>query len=815
MDILIQDIRYAARKLLRTPSFTFIAVTTLALAIGATTAVFSIVNGVLLKPLPFRQPDEIMKIGSLGKDGKLVHMSVPDFVDYRQQTHSFVDMAPIQDRNSANLSIVGADPRRLNSASVGARFFDLLGVQMRIGRGFITGDDATGAAPVVVLSDKLWRSDFGADPHVIGRPISLNGKEYTVVGVAPPSLTFPSAPAVWVPFVFESWMTDPGNRGAHFMTAIARLRSGVSEEAARHDMAAVGARLKAEYPRTNATFGGTAENLQRSLVGDVRATLLTMFGAVTFVLLIACANVANLLLVRAAGRETEIAVRTALGAGRGRIIRQLVTESILLSVAGAMIGGALAAWIVDAIVAFGPKGLPRLDNIAIDGRVLAFSVTIAIATGLLFGLVPAFHAARAEIGQMLKESVRNSSGRRAAQRTRSALVMTEMALAVVLLVGAGLLIRSFATLLKVDPGFRTEQIVSFDVSAPSLKYPNDRDLRRFSADVQASLAAVPGVQSVAVAFDRPMAHNGMRVGFEIDGRPSPPNDNRPIADVLPVTSNFFSTMAIPIVRGRTFSTAEERWGPPPVLVVNKAFVAKYFPTEDPIGKHITLGVTHDTLATPSPVASKGEIVGVVGNVRQFGLREDPLPAVYLGWGTFPINDMSFLIRSRSDPAQLAAAIRDRVHAVDPTMPIYNIQTMEQAVAESVAQPRFYTLLLSGFAALALLLAALGIYGVVSYSVSQRTRELGIRIALGATHDRVVRLVIGQGMTLTVAGVVAGLVGAYGLVHLLTALLYGVAATDATTFVGVAVVLLGVASLASYVPARRASHVDPVVAMRAE
>jgi putative ABC transport system permease protein len=580
-------------------------------------------------------------------------------------------------------------------------------------------------------------------------------------------------------------------------------------------MAAVGARLQTEYPKSNATFGGTAENLQRSLVGDVRATLLTMFGAVTFVLLIACANVANLLLVRAAGRETEIAVRTALGAGRGRIIRQLVTESVLLSVAGATIGGALAAWIVDAIVSFGPQGLPRLDNIAIDGRVLAFSVTTAIVTGLLFGLVPAFHAARAEIGQMLKESVRGSSGRRGAQRTRSALVMTEMALAVVLLVGAGLLIRSFATLLKIDPGFRTEQIVSFDVSAPSLTYPNDRDLRRFSADVQASLAAVPGVQSVAVAFDRPMGHNGMRVSFSVDGRPSAPDDNRPIADVLPATSNFFSTMGIPVVRGRTFSSAEERWGPPPVVVVNKAFVAKYFPTEDPIGKHITLGVTHDSLATPSPVVSKGEIVGVVGNVRQFGLREDPLPAVYLGWGTFPINDMSFLVRSRSDPTQLVAAIRDRVHAVDPTMPIYNIQTMEQVVAESVAQPRFYTVLLSAFAALALLLAALGIYGVVSYSVSQRTRELGIRIALGATHDRVVRLVIGQGMTLTVAGVVAGLVGAYWLVHLLTTLLYGVTATDATTFLGVSVVLLGVASLASYVPARRASRVDPVVAMRAE
>jgi predicted permease len=800
---------------MRTPSFTIIAVTTLALAIGATTAVFSIVNGVLLKPLPYRQPDEIMKIGSLGKDGKLTHMSVPDFVDYREQTHSFVGMAQIQDRSSANLIIAGSDPKRLNSASVGASFFDLLGVPMSLGRGFIAGEDRTDAPRVVVLSDKLWRSHFGADPRVIGRPISLNGKDYSVVGVAPPSLTYPSTPDLWMPFVFEPWMTDPDNRGAHFMMAIARLRPGVSEQAAKRDMAAVGARLQAEYPKSNATFGGTAENLQQSLVGDVRGILLTMFGAVTFVLLIACANVANLLLVRAAGRETEIAVRTALGAGRGRIVRQLVTESVLLSLAGATVGGALAAWIVDAIVAFGPRGLPHVENIVIDGRVLAFSVTIAVMTGLLFGLVPAYHSARAEIGQMLKESVRGSSSRRAAQRTRSGLVMTEMALAVVLLVGAGLLIRSFATLLHVDPGFRPENVVSFDVSVPAIKYPNDRDLRRFSADVQTSLAAVPGVRSVAVAFDRPMSNQGMRVAFDIDGRPKEPSDHRLIADVLPATSNFFTTMGVSVVRGRTFTSAEANWGPPPVVVVNKAFVAKYFPTEDPLGKHITLGVTHDTLATPSPVTSTGEIIGVVGNVRQFGLREDPYPAVYLGWGTFPLNDMSFLIRSNSDPAQLAAAIRDRVHAVDPTMAIYNIQTMEQAVSESVAQPRFYTMLLSGFAGLALLLAALGIYGVVSYSVSQRTRELGIRIALGATEERVIRLVIGQGMTLTVAGVGIGLIGAYWLVHLLATLLYGVTPTDSATFVGVSLVLLAVAWLASYLPARRASRVDPVIAMRTE
>jgi putative ABC transport system permease protein len=815
MDILIQDIRYAARKLVRTPSFTIVAVTTLALAIGATTAVFSIVNGVLLKPLPFPDPSAVMKIGSSGKDGKMTHMSVPDFIDYRDQTHSFVGMAQVQDRNSANLSIAGQDPVRLNAASVGARFFELLGVPMQLGRGFLPGEDVVGARKVVVLSDKLWRSAFNADPHIVGRAVSLNGNDYSVVGVAPPSFTYPSKPDLWEPFIFESWMSDPDNRGAHFMSAIARLRAGVSEDAAARDMKSVGARLTKEYPKSNATFGGTAMTLQRSLVGDVSGTLLTMFGAVVFVLLIACTNVANLLLVRAAGRETEIAVRTALGAGRGRIVRQLVTESVLLSVAGALVGGALAAWIVDAIVAFGPKGLPRIEDIAIDGRVLTFSAAIAVLTGLLFGLVPAFHAARAEIGQMLKESVRGASSRRAAQRTRSVLVVTEMGLAVVLLIGAGLLIRSFATLLEVDPGFRSEHVVSFDVSLPSVKYPYDRDIRRFANDVQGNLSSVPGVQSVAAAFARPMAGYGMRVSFDIDGRPKAPSDSRMIADVLPATSNYFSTMGIPLVRGRAFSKAEEDWGPPPVVVVNRAFVKKYLPTEEPLGKHITLGVSHDTASGKTGVTSKGEIVGIVGDVRQFGLREDPYPAIYLGWGTFPLSDVSFLVRSTADPAQVTAAVRERVRAADPALPVYNVQTMEDAMAESVAQPRFYTMLLTGFAGLALLLAALGIYGVVSYSVSQRTRELGIRIALGATQDRVVRLVLGQGVTLTVVGVGVGLVGAYWLVHLLSTLLYGVAPTDASTFASVSVLLIGVASLASYLPARRAARVDPVVAMRAE
>lgn len=815
MDILAQDIRYAARKLFRTPGFTLIAVTTLALAIGATTAVFSVVNGVLLKPLPFSKSDELVRIGSTSKERKLSALSPLDFLDYKARTHSFTAVAQIQDRNSANLTIDGSEPKRLNSAAVGAQFFDLLGVRMQLGRGFLAGEDATGAQHVVVLSDKLWRSDFAADPHVIGRPITINGDVYTVVGIAPRSLTYPEKPDVWTPFIFESWMTEPDNRGAHFISAIARMRSGVTVQAAKADMAAVGEGLRVEYPRSNAPFGGTAVSLQETIIGDVQKLLLTMFGAVAFVLLIACANVANLLLVRASTRESEIAVRTALGAGRGRIIRQLITESLMLSAIGAAIGGALAGWAVDAIIAFGPRGLPRLDEITVDARVLGFAMLVSLVTGLAFGLVPALHSTKSELGQVLKENGRSSIGRRATQRTRSTLVVTEMALAVVLLVGAGLLIRSFVKLLHVDPGFRTEHVVSFDVSLPQTKYPLERDIRRFAENVRGSLGSLPGTQSVAVAFARPLQPNGMRTAFDIDGRAPAGADRRMTADIRPATASFFSTMGIQLARGRFFTAAEENFGPPPVVVVTESFAKKYFPSEDPLGKHITLGITHDTAGTNSAVTAKGEIVGVIRDVHQRSLNDDLAPAVYLGWGTLPLNDVSFLIRSNTDVQALSAAIRERVHAVDPAMPIFGLRTMDDALSESVAQPRFYMILLGAFAGLALLLAAIGIYGVISYTVSQRTRELGIRIALGATHDRVVRLVVGQGFMLTVTGVFIGLVGAFWLTHLLSALLFGVAATDVLTFGLVAVTLLAVAAVASYLPARRAARVDPVIAMRSE
>jgi predicted permease len=814
MDILLQDIRYAARKLARAPGFTVVAVATLALAIGATTAVFSIVNGVLLRPLPYRAADELVKLGSRDKTGRLVTLSVPDFIDYQNRTHSFVAMTQVHAGNSENLRIPGEDAVRLSAAAVGARFFELLGAPMELGRGFNAGEDQSGARPVVVLSDKLWRRQFAADPNILGRVVSLSGVDHTIVGVAKASVTYPETPDLWTPFVFEPWMSDPSNRGAHFISAVARLRPGVTVDAAAREMTTIGEQLRREYPRSNASFGGTAKGLQESMVGDVSRLLYTMLGAVGFVLLIACANVANLLLVRASSRETEMAVRTALGAGRGRIVRQLITESLLISAAGGMVGGALAAWAVDAIVAFGPRGLPRIDNVTVDARVLVFTVLVALATGLVFGLVPAIHSAKHELGQILKESARGS-GRRATQRTRGMLVVTEMALAVVLLVGAGLLIRSFLKLVDVDPGFRTEHVMSFSVSLPEKKYAMDRDIRRFAADVKQGLTKLPGSQSVGYGLTRPLASHNMVAGFNIDGQPENYGDKRPIADIRPVSVDFFQTLGIRLVRGRFFTAAEENFGPPPVVVISETFAKRYFPTTDPIGQRLTLGVGHDTAGTNSSVTSRGEIVGIVSDVHQRGLNDESAPAVYVGWGTLPFPDVVFLLRSRSDLSALTAGIRDAVRGGDSGVPIYDLATMTDLVTESVAQPRFYMLLLSAFALLALLLAALGIYGVISYAVSQRTRELGIRIALGATQDRVVRLVLGQGIMLTTAGVVAGLIGAYWLVHLLATLVFGVGVTDGFTFVAVALVLGGVASLASYVPARRAARVDPVIAMRAD
>ena len=814
MDTLVQDVRYAFRQLLRSPGFTFVALTTLALAIGATTAIFSVVDGVLLRPLPFRNPERIVRVAETGRDGRPFPLSALDYIDFRDGARSFDGMAPY-DRDNANLTGGGAQPLRLSLARVGDRFFDLLGVGAQVGRTFAAGDDKPGAPKVVVLGDAFWRSHFGADPRIVGQTLSLDGTPYTVIGVAPASLRFPSGSDIYTAYQFQPYEVDPQNRGAHSFWAVGRLKPGVTIATAKAELQGIAAHLATTFPQSNTGFGATVEDMREQLVGNVKPALYAMLGAVAFVLLIACANVANLLLVRAAARESEIAVRTALGAGRSRILRQLITESLMLAAGGAVLGAAIAAWAVDGVVALGPQGIPRLDEVAVNGQVLLFTAGLALVTGTLFGLVPALHVARPDISQMLRESVRGTS-RGGHHRTRNALVVAEMALAVVLLVGAGLLIRSFARLTSVDPGFRPQNVVTFDVSVPDAKYDVEPKIRQFAYDVVERLQQIPGAQAAGASFGRPMGTGGhIATSFEIDGQPPSTPDNRRISEIYIASSGYFKALGIGAVRGRVIDAGDDRRGSAPVLVVNQELARKYFPGVNPIGKHLTFGFSHDTAGPNTGAPLVGEIVGIVPNVKNNGLSSDPAAAVYVPLSSVALNYLTFVVRSTADPAAVETAARQVMKASDPDLPIFGMQTMEHAVAESVSQPRFYAILLAVFAGIALLLAALGIYGVISYVVSQRTRELGIRIALGASQRRVVRLVVGHGLWMTVGGIALGTVAAAWLTRVIKSMLFDVAAVDPVTFALVPLTLLAVAVFASWVPARRAAKVDPVVTMRAE
>ena len=814
METLLQDIRYATRKLVRAPGFTVIAVTTLALAIGATTSIFSVVNAVILTPMPFRNPDEVAFISSVNRDGNINPMSVVDFKDYRDQSKSFVGFAPM-DFSTMNLTHATSEPVRIQGAQVGAQFFQLLGVNAQIGRTFVEGEDQKDAQKVVVLTDRLWRSRYGADRNIVGQTIRLDGDQYTVIGVAPASLNYPGRTELFIPFVFQNWQIDPQNRGAHSIYAIGRLKPGISMEQGRLELQDIAKRLSVQYPESNTNFGASAMPLQERITGNVKKPLYVMFGAVAFVLLIACANVANLLLVRASQRESEIAVRTALGAARSRIIRQLVTESLLLSLAGAAVGIALAAWAVAAVVSFGPEGLPRLQEVAVNTPVLLFALIVSAVTGLLFGLVPALHAARPDIAQMLRESVRGTTRGRA-QRTRSVLVVAEMTLAVMLLIGAGLLIHSFVRLLNVNPGFNPERVVTFNLSLPGTKYKAERQVRTVATELTQRIAQLPGARAVGITFGRPLDNSGMiRTTFEVKGwAPSTPQ-NRHVSEVHATSPGYFGAMGIPVVRGRLFDDAENRPDGPGAIVVSEEFVKKYFPHEDPIGKVVTYGITHDTSETGNDgeATVAGAIVGVVQDVKHQDLSQPNYPTTYVPFNQFPIGFFSVLIRTDADPRAMQASIKKVVRDVDSDLPIFGLKTMEQAVSDSVAQPRFYMVLLAAFAGIALLLAAIGIYGVISYSVSQRTRELGIRVALGATKQKIIGLVVGQGMWIAALGVLIGIAASLALTKAMASLLFGVDKLDPVTFAAAPVLLMVAAALGCYLPARRAASADPVVAMR--
>ena len=806
---MLQDIRYAVRKLSRTPGFTTIAAFTLALAIGATTAIFSVIDGVLLKPLPFREPERVVRVTNL-RDGNRMVSSVPDFLDIRAQSKSYASLAAL-DAQAMNLT-GGSEPERIGAARVGATFWSLLGVTPQVGRGFAPNEDSQSAARTVVLSDGLWKRRFGGDRRIVGKTIALDGNRFTVIGVAPAGFSFPDRPDVWIPLVFAQDDLNPDGRGAHWMGIMGRLAPNVTVAQATSELVTITRRLEQQYPESNTNMSGAVIPMQEYLVGDVRPALYVMLGAVAFVLLIACANVANLLLVRAASRESEMAVRTALGAGAWRLVRQLVIESVLLAMIGGVFGTLLALWGVDLLLSMAPNGLPRINEVTVNGSVLVFTAGVTAVTGVLFGLFPALHAARANVGGMLKEGMRGSSGGVASRRARNTLVMAEMALAVVLLVGAGLLIRSFSKLLAVDPGFRAERVVTFAIAAPDTKYGQYAQRRELVSNLVERMKRVPGAQGAAVVTGLPLSNIMMRTSAHIVGTPPERPGERKSTDVAMATPGYFTTMGIPLVAGRDF-TDRDGSGAPVVSIVNQEFVKRYFPNENPIGKRIELGWDQDTASTGGNMTLGGEIVGVVANVKRRGLSQEVFPETYASYMQPTFSNFSVVVRSTADPSTVMAAIRAQIRELDRDLPLSDLRQLKELVAASVSRPRFYTTILGVFASIALILAAVGIYGVISYAVSLRTRELGIRIALGATGRQVSGLVLQQGVGLAIAGVAVGGAGAYWLTRLLSKLLFGVSATDPLTFVGVAALLTAIAAIASFVPARRAAKVDPLLAMR--
>jgi predicted permease len=805
------DLVYAARKLRAAPAFTLTVVVTLALGIGANVAVFSIVNSVLLKPLPYQAPEALVRVATVRtRDASAVSTSPLDFLDYRKQSTSIRAMAAMN-ATTANLTRQGAEPLRLRTGQVSGTFFGVLGVPAAIGRALLDADDSQQAQRVVVLSWATWQTEFGADQSVVGRTITLDASPYVVVGVAPQGMRYPGNSEIWIPMRFNNDDVDPTNRGAHWLALIGRLADGATAARANAELDVISRRLAERFPDSDSQFRATVQPLQEVMVEDVRRALVILLAAVGFVLLVACANIANLQLVRASTRETEMAVRTALGAGRGRIVRQLLTESVLLAGVGASAGVLVALGVVRAVVDFGPRALPRLDEIAVDGRALAYTATLAVATGILFGLAPAFHAFRADVTGMLKS--RGGAAGRSTHRARSTFVVVEMALAVVLLVGAGLFVESFVNMVAVDPGFRPAQVTTANVSLPGTTYTRDHDIGAFGARLLHQLSHRPGVQAAAIGFGRPLTEDHMRLTFEVAGWPHSTPTARHVAWARPVSTDYFSVLGIPVLDGRAF-TADDRPDGRQVVAVSRSFVRQFFPNESPLGKHITLGYRRDTSEWGAHANVGGDIVGVVGDVNEFGPTRAAEPMVYAPFAQVPLADISVLVKAAVPVSVAGNEVRAAVQQLDRSIPVFGITAMTAVVGESVAQPRFYMVLLVAFAGTALLLAAIGIYGVISYGVTANAREIGIRLALGASADRVVRVTLRQGLWLAVLGMPAGLLAAWWLQRYVDSLLFG-AHGDARAFVVVPALLLAVAALASYLPARRAARVDPVIAMRAE
>ncbi len=815
MNGLLQDVRYALRQIGKAPGFAAVAVITLALGMGANTAIFSVVNGVLLRPLPFKEPDRLVRIWHTPPQASFpgitrFTVSPANFLDWQNQNHVFEHVAIYGFRA---LTLTGADKAEQVVASpVSAGFFDTVGVKPMIGRALLPEEDEQGRSHVVVLSYRFWQEHLGSNLEIVGHDVTFDGTNYLVVGVMPPDFRFPDFAQMWTPM---AW-TDQERmiRGNHNFMVIARLKSEADVKQAQAEMNTISARLEQQYPQDDKGWGAVVLPLQRDLVRDVRPALLVLLGAVGFILLIACVNVANLSLARIFSRNKEVAIRTALGASSARIMRQVLVESVLLALLGGSLGLTYAQFGVRLIMAFLADKLPHSASTAIDAKVLAFTAAIALLTGIVSGILPALHLSRANVNQALKQGLGRTGTDSGGNRTRNTLVVIEVALSLVLLIGAGLMIRSFQALRGVNPGFEPHGVLTMTAAIARSKFSEPMQEVNYFEQVLERVRVLPGVVATGAINDIPLGMNGSHQPIAVEGRPVVPMSEQPEVDVSLITTGYASALHIPILRGRDFNSADIA-GRPATILISQSLARQFWANEDPIGKHITLSFF--------PGVPR-EVVGVVGDVKVDGLDQTRLAtALYmpLGQVTAPANEqfnsfpMTLVVRTSSSPASIASAVTNLLHEVDRDVPVRDVLTMDDLIASSLSQQRFDLLLLGAFAALALVLAAIGIYSVLSYSVRRRVQEIGIRLALGASLSDVLRMIVLEGMKPTLLGLAAGTAAALALGQVMSTLIYGVKVTDPLTFVAVVVVLAAVALSASIIPARRAAKVDPLVALRYE
>jgi putative ABC transport system permease protein len=806
----MQDLRYSLRMLLKRPSFTIVALITLALGIGANTAVFSVVNAVLLRPLPYPQAERLAYVWEASRADLADQGSVSplNFADLHGRNQSFDGYFAFR---YASLALTGdGPPESLAAIEASGDFARVMAAAPALGRVFVADEDQPGKNRVAVISDGLWRRRFGASPQAVGQSVQLNGEATTIIGVMPASFDFPSPDIeVWRPLGLD---LSQYPRGSHFLQSVARLKDGVSFAQAQADLMAVGEQLEQEYPNANHDVTFKPVSMRTQLVGEIEKPLLVLFGAVVLVLLIACVNVANLVLGRATARWKEIALRSALGASRGSLIRLLLTESVLLGLLGGALGLLLAAYGVEALTKINPEAIPGGRHIAIDGFVIAFTFGMSLLTGALFGLAPAWQATGADLNRALREDNRSATGAGRLKLIRSGLVVVEVGLSLVLLAGAGLLLQSFWKLLHVNPGFRPENVATCSVNLPPVKYPSEWQQADFFRRALDEARALPGVDAAGFATSLPFSGSRGSSSFSIDDRPTPPDADGPAADRHQVAPGYFRAIGIPLLEGRDFSDADDR-SHPGAIIINETAAKRYWPGENPVGKRLTIGMPQEVKLYGKAVSR--EIVGVVGSVKHEGLKADFQPELYIPMLQLPSANMTLVVRGQSSAESLINGMRSAVLSVDKDQPVRRAQLLETAIARSLAPQRFVTMLLVLFAVIALLLAGIGIYGVMSYTVAQRTHEIGIRMALGAQTSDVLRMVIGQGMRLALTGLALGLVAAIALTRLVQSLLFNVSASDPLTFAAIALLLAGVALAACYLPARRAIKVDPLVALRYE